>query len=329
MHNIKKENIDNIKSSTNQLYTLYNEADNWISNNLKFEEKDTAAYKVKNARRIVRKIFKSLDSKPVFALFGASQVGKSYLIKNLLSINGAPLKISLGNENYDFLKEINPPGVGAESTGVVTRFTIDKVSNNPDYPIRIKLLDSKDLIIILCDSYFSDTSKIENYTSIDSFKKLAESLEEKYGAVNTETANLIQDDIFDIKDYFSKYFYKNTTIINNIEKSNYWLRISDIISKVPSDEWHIVFSVLWNNNLFLTTVFKLLVAELNKVNFDNVVYANKEAVLRGFGEILDVQRLKELLADQKTISVVTKENTILNFFIISICFYSTPKLRHY
>ena len=164
MHNIKKENIDNIKSSTNQLYTLYNEADNWISNNLKFEEKDTAAYKVKNARRIVRKIFKSLDSKPVFALFGASQVGKSYLIKNLLSINGAPLKISLGNENYDFLKEINPPGVGAESTGVVTRFTIDKVSNNPDYPIRIKLLDSKDLIIILCDSYFSDTSKIENYT---------------------------------------------------------------------------------------------------------------------------------------------------------------------
>jgi len=90
MHNIKKENIDNIKSSTNQLYTLYNEADNWISNNLKFEEKDTAAYKVKNSRRIVRKIFKSLDSKPVFALFGASQVGKSYLIKNLLSINGAP-----------------------------------------------------------------------------------------------------------------------------------------------------------------------------------------------------------------------------------------------
>ena len=312
MHNIKKENIDNIKSSTNQLYTLYNEADSWISNNLKFEEKDTAAYKVKNARRIVRKIFKSLDSKPVFALFGASQVGKSYLIKNLLSINGAPLKISLGSENYDFLKEINPPGVGAESTGVVTRFTIDKVSNNPDYPIRIKLLDPKDLIIILCDSYFSDTSKIENYTSIDAFKKLAESLEEKYGAVNKETKNLIQDDIFDIKDYFSKYFYKNTTIINNIEKSHYWLRIGDIISKVPSDEWHIVFSALWNNNLFLTNVFKLLIEELTKVNFDNVVYANKDAVLRGFGEILDVQRLKELLADQKTISVVTKENTILN-----------------
>ena len=312
MHNIKKENIDLLKSSTDKLYTLYNEADQWVSHNLKFEEKDNAAYKVKNARRIVRKIYKSLESKPVFALFGASQVGKSYLIKNLLSISGAPLKISLGNEQYDFLKEINPPGVGAESTGVVTRFTIDQVSNNNQFPIRIKLLDPKDLIIILCDSYFSDTSKIENYTSIEDFKKLADTLDEKYTSEPQGAVHLIQDDIFDVKDYFSKYFYKNTTIINNIEKSNYWLRVGDIIHKVPASEWHEVFSLLWNKNPFLTTVFKHLVEELTKINFTTVVYANKDAVLRGFGEILDVQRLKELLAPQKSITVLTQDNTTID-----------------
>ena len=31
-----------------------------------------------------------------FAVFGASQVGKSYLVKNLLSVDGAPLAITLG-----------------------------------------------------------------------------------------------------------------------------------------------------------------------------------------------------------------------------------------
>jgi hypothetical protein len=315
MHNIRKENIDILKSSTDKLYNLYNEADAWVLNNLKFEEKDTTAYKVKNGRRIVRKIAKSLDSKPVFALFGASQVGKSYLIKNLLSISGAPLKISLNGQEYDFLKEINPPGVGAESTGVVTRFTIDNVAKNNNFPIRIKLLDAKDLIIILCDSYFSDTSKIENYTSIEDFNQLATALTEKYKDNSVGGGHLIQDDILDVKEYFSKYFYKNLNIINNIEKSNYWLSIANIIDRIPADDWHQVFSVLWNNNPHMTTVFKLLVEELKLVNFSSVVFAPKEAVLRGHGEILDVQRLKELISEQKSITVQSTENEQINLHL--------------
>lgn len=308
MHNIEKNKIDILKSNTDKLYTLFNEVDIWVSNNLKFEEKSSTSYKIKNSRRIVRKIYKSLDSKPVFALFGASQVGKSYLIKNLLSVNGAPLRISLGNEYFDFLKDINPPGVGAESTGVVTRFTIDQVADNLLFPVRIKLLDPKDLIIILCDSYFSDTNKIEKYTTIDDFKTLAELLEEKYTNNNNELSYLTQDDVFDIKEYFTKYFFNNTTIINNIDKSNYWLRIADLIHLVPADEWHTVFSVLWNKNSYLTTVFNLLINELSKINFSNVVFAKKESVLRGFGEILDVQRLKELLLEEKIIPILTHDN---------------------
>ena len=53
----------------------------------------------------INRIKKSISSKPVFALFGASQVGKSYLIKNLLSIDGKPLEIKIGNEYYDFLEK--------------------------------------------------------------------------------------------------------------------------------------------------------------------------------------------------------------------------------
>ena len=103
-------------------------------------------------RRSVSKMTQSLGNKNVFTVFGASQVGKSYLVKNLLSVNNKPLNIDLGNGDLvDFIKDINPHGGGTESTGIVSRFTIDKVKNF-DFPVELKLLSVKDLILILSRS---------------------------------------------------------------------------------------------------------------------------------------------------------------------------------
>ena len=107
-----------------------------------------------NERRSVSKMSKSLESNNVFSVFGASQVGKSYLVKNLLSVDNTSLKIDLGNDDLvDFINEVNPPGGGKESTGIVSRFTIDQVKNN-NYPVELKLLSVKDLILIFCCSAF-------------------------------------------------------------------------------------------------------------------------------------------------------------------------------
>src|SRR5690606_16247893 len=133
--------------------------------------------KIKTAKNVFRKIQNSIDDKPVMAVFGASQVGKSYLIQNLLRSKGKPFVIRNNNRDYDFLKEINPAGVGAESTGVVTRFTADDSTKDPNYPLEIKLLSAKDVLIIICDSYFSDLKKIEhgfNQVEIDSHLKIFE-----------------------------------------------------------------------------------------------------------------------------------------------------------
>ena len=63
---------------------------------------------LKESKMKLNRINNSINSKPVFTLLSASQVGKSYLIKNLLSIDGNPLKIIFGNKSYDFLEKINP-----------------------------------------------------------------------------------------------------------------------------------------------------------------------------------------------------------------------------
>lgn len=319
MHNVEKEKIAFLKAQAERLYQTIGEADNWVSNNLKFEERDQLSLNVKHARRLVRKMKNSIDSKPVFALFGASQVGKSYLVKNLLSIKGAPLEINLGNNSYDFLKDINPPGVGAESTGVVTRFSIDHSYHDQLYPVRIKLLDAKDILLIICDSFFSDIKKLDNYTSLEIFKKFCESLETRYKAKPNCQTILIEDDILDVQDYFNRNFSRYHYIVDTINTSNYWLRLGSLITKIPCNEWVDTFSILWNKNSYLSDLFSKLINELAEIKFTSIIYAKKESVLRGEDEILDVKRLKEMNTNKKKISIIDKNN---EKYELNLCYLS-------
>ena len=300
MKNFNKEELALIKSKAQHFYTTIEKSDHWIAHNLDKDQKDSVSIRLKNKKRIIRKIVDSIDSKPVFALFGASQVGKSYLIKNILSVDGAPLNIELGPHNIDFLKDINPPGTGAESTGVVTRFSIENYAPNPDFPIRAKLLNPKDIILILCDSFFSDLKSIDQYPSIQDFHDHGQALNTKYQSADTHQDILVEDDIFDIKDYFEKNFYKFKYYTDNINQSHYWKLIGDVIHKIPREQWHEAFEVFWCRNEELTRLFNTLTAELARIQFAKEVFLEHHTVLRGHGEILDVQRLKELYTSQES-----------------------------
>jgi hypothetical protein len=318
MQNIEKAKVEDIRNNSDKLYSLFNETDKWVSQNLKFEEGETLSIRIKDGRRVVRKIRRSLDSKPVFALFGASQVGKSYLVKNLLSVDGQPLEIMLDGKPYDFLKQINPPGVGAESTGVVTRFSIDSLAINNDFPIRIKLLDVKDIIIIICDGFFSDLKKITDYPTADGLNIFLDNLEKKYQTRADEQSILTEDDILDIKDYFSRHFFKSQHILDSIENSRFWLRICRLISKIPESSWAETFSILWSNQVSLTALFAQMVDCLSNMQFSQVVFAPKETVLRGHGEILDVQRLKEMRSSKSTTKVTLQNGSIVDVHLCTL-----------
>ncbi|PLW95251.1 MAG: ABC transporter ATP-binding protein [Marinilabiliales bacterium] len=319
MQNIQADKIKHLKDQAGKLYNAFNDADKWVFKNLKYEEKDRVLLDIKHSRRIVKKIQNSIDSKPVFALFGASQVGKSYLVKNLLSIDGAPLQIHLGDKKYDFLKDINPPGVGAESTGVVTRFTIDQPFLNPEFPVRIKLLHPKDLIIILCDGFFTDFKEIKNYPKAEDFIKLVESLEAEYAGKPQVQKILDELDVLDVQEYFIKNFYKSSHYVQEIDQANYWLRVGAIINSIPTEEWPNVFSILWNNVPEINELFTDLNSELAKANYTDCVYAPEWSILRGQGEILDVQRLKELKVNKKKIEVQNANQENLD---LSLCYLS-------
>ena len=207
---VAKNILEALATKTENLISNVNEGVSIMDRYMEPEEKKSTNNLLKSYRRKLKKIRHAITQKPVVALFGASQAGKSYLVKNLLSIRKSPLIIDspVNGENkdqkYDFIERINPVGQGAESTSVVTRFTIDACSKFQDYPVKVKLLTAKDLIIIFCDSYYSDF-KIRNY------KPTVANIEEDLQKVmqlqtQSEQFVLLEDDVLDIRDYIEENF---------------------------------------------------------------------------------------------------------------------------
>src|SRR5690554_5311700 len=242
MRNYSNSDIDKIKNFIVDSVSTFNDGISWVENNLKYEERNHFLLKLKNTKNTFNKIVKNIDDKPVMAVYGASQVGKSYLIKNLLSSEDSPLEIRNKEKKYDFLKEINPTGTGAESTGIVTRFTIDKNEKFEDFPIEVRLLSPKDLLIMIIDTYFLDLKKINNHFDPVQIDKSLKIYEKEYqGEVQQ---NLTEFDVLEIKSYLDKHIDKYTLTFESLSEVNFFERIAQIINGYSSEKWVELFSVL-------------------------------------------------------------------------------------
>ena len=313
MKNINIDTLENLGNKIKELEDGVSNSASWAQSNTDLRMDRDDIILLKESRMKLNRINNSFKSKPVFALFGSSQVGKSYLIKNLLSVDGAPLQIMLGNKSYEFLTNINPAGSGAESTGVVTRFTIDKVSKEEKFPVKAKLMSISDLVIILTDCFLNDVN-LNEIVVFDNFEQNIEALEKEFKNTDYYQDKLTEDNIFEIRDYF-KTNLKKEHLTQVLDGSNYWTRIGGLISKIPPNRWISIFSFYWNNNSQINKLFNLLNSDLEKLGYNKYIFLNESSILRGGGEVLDVTRVKEIFeadtseqityCDNKEISINT------------------------
>lgn len=264
----------------------------WVDKNLKYEDRNKALLTLKNSLNTIKKVESNIGNKPVIAVFGASQVGKSYLIKNLLSEEGKPFNIENDGSYFDFLKDINPPGTGAESTGLVTRFTIDKDHKFSDFPIKVNLLSVKDLLLVLLDSFFLDLKKITAFPSKADFESHIKKLEVE--KPDSQQDYISEYDLLEIKDYFEKNLSQHTILFEGLFESRFFERIGSVIGSYRPEDWSRIFDILWNKEVILTELFIHLVQKLKQVEFSKIGYIKFKNVLREGGAILDVKRLSEL-----------------------------------
>ena len=319
MKNYSKEELVQLRKESLEFHKLMSSAAGWTKENLSLEEKGVMLNSLLETKSEIKTIEDSVETKPVFALFGVSQVGKSYLVKNLLSSEHKNLEIQLPNENIDFLQSINPRGGGTESTGVVSRFTIDSKIISNDYPIKVKLLDTKDVLLILSDSFFSDIIKLESYPSTAEIDSHLENFKKSLAHSTHNQTHLNEDHIYYLKKYFENYLERASSKAVEFSQSAFWAEIADMITKVEPMRWVELFEIIWAFDKNFSELFRKLLSALSILNYETTVYVNKSAIHRDEGKILDVMRVEGILDREENINILlsNKQQVTIDVHILS------------
>ncbi|MCL2182016.1 MAG: putative virulence factor [Chitinispirillia bacterium] len=271
---------------------LAEKANAWFKSSLDGEKQKNACRNMVNCRRKLNKKRYALEGNPAAAMYGESQVGKSYLIGSLLSEEGKPFTVT--GENgvvHNFIEEINPPGGGSESTSLVSRFSVNYKPENPGYPVKAVLLSPVDAVLVLCDSFYNDIKAVHDLTlRTDDINAEVFALKARLKDRQVRQKVFGEDDVLDMQDYFES----NLTKAGNVLSSKFFDEISQLICKADSSEWREIFSLLWNKNEKITTLFSNLILEYEKLKFSTTIYLPVEAILYKHGTVLDVKRLKEI-----------------------------------
>jgi hypothetical protein len=255
--------------------------------------KDSFPYDVfKDYRRQLKRIRDALCDNCSAAAYGESQVGKSYLMSSLLSSPDAPFVITNAGKSYSFIDEINPSGgnnTQVESTGVITRFSLQKESNPMRDYVKVNNLSVVDIILLLTDSYYNDIEiNPDNVLKYDEINKNLEELSSLWKAHVVQHNNLEEDDIKDIRDYIRDII---GTAATGVIQSNFCKIVAPIIQYVAYDKWVQIFSLLWNKNEEISHLFSTLINEYKKLDFQTEIYVPFDTVLRKNGTLLKIDWL--------------------------------------
>lgn len=291
-------------SNTQMLIESINKSLQWLKK-YHTEDYDQRFLQLVEERRKLRKIVETEKDNPAIAAYGKSQVGKSYLMSNMLQreeilTDGRkviqPFEVEADGQLYNFIDKMNPITHDTEATGVVTRFSSfkrDYSRYSKEYPVLMKCLSATDITLILCDGYFHDVldPQTDSRNEIDEY---ANKLYLKYKDYELRSlVPMTPDDILEMKYYFQKYI----KTAQEINKSNIFDKIALVIERIPVDDYVDVFSYFWGNEPTLTKLYRRILRTLSALKYHKDIYLKVDAVLHhGMNEntIMSVECLNGL-----------------------------------
>lgn len=236
-----------------------------------------------------RKLETAVHRPMCVGVFGPSQAGKSYLISALARRGTDPLMARFAGiaDGIDFVREINPEG-GQESTGLVTRFTIQDAPTPEGYPVALRLLSQTDIIKIIGNTYLSDLDLSEE--EIPTPQKLRAMIEELAPSAQAQPVdNLTEDDVYDLQEYFEKHF-KGEAIVKALG-GTFWSAAADLAPRLPIGPRAALFSVIWGQVEAFTGLFSRLYGALSALGFAADAYCPIDALVPRDESIIDVRTL--------------------------------------
>lgn len=250
-----------------------NQGTEWVLKNAKVDKKNSYKALVKE-RRVLKKIRSTCVDNTSVVLYGQSQCGKSHMASSLLSDDGRPMLVldRINNTSYEFLTHLNPKGK-KEATGLITRFTTRHQSNITDqFPVHIKLMSIKDIVLMLCDGYYRDARDRKPFQA-DEINSLIDGLQKRTG--EKQQQYLCEDDIGYIEEYFCS---GNANISQDLyytlsaDGTDYFSKLSLIIEELADDDIVRALCMLWNNNQNFSDVFRQLFDACKQLGFATDAY---------------------------------------------------------
>ena len=265
----------------------------WLEDNPERVRQEKAGL-TKDFRRLVaqaRRLDQAAQRPMCAGVFGPSQSGKSYLISALARKGSAPLLADFAGQKIDFIRDINPEG-GRESTGLVTRFTLQPVTGaTPAAPVQMRLLTQTDLVKIIGNTYYADCDHSDD--ELLTQPQLNELLTGLTAAAQPQpTDPLTAEDVYDLQVYFERYFKGQERI--RLLRLGYWEQAAQLAPRLPIADRVKLFGVIWGGVEQFNQLYLRLYAGLQGLNFATDAYAGLEALIPREQSLIDVQTLKGL-----------------------------------
>ncbi len=265
----------------------------WLEENTERVRQEKAGL-TKEFRRLTaqaRRLEQAAQRPMCVGVFGPSQSGKSYLISALARKGTAPLLADFAGQTIDFIRDINPEG-GRESTGLVTRFTLQPASGvTPAAPVQMRLLTQADLVKILGNTYYADCDHSEE--ELPTPAQLTELLDHLTKAAQAQPVDpLTAEDVFDLQAYFERYFKGFERV--RLLRHGYWEQAAHLAPRLRIQDRAKLFGVIWAGVEAFDQLYMRLYAGLQGLNFASDACAGLEALLPREQSIIDVQTLKGL-----------------------------------
>lgn len=273
-----------------ELCQIIERAFNWSDDHAEESQRSKLEEELKRVRRSLGRVKRGLNHRSATAIFGQSQVGKSYLVKNLLKTSDSPvLMINAGEELFDFIEDINPPGDGRESTGLVTRFTTKENANDEGYPIQLQILGHLELATIVTNGYCLNLKNFPKQPEAN-LQGLTEQIDNLRSSVPTE---LNEDEVYEFANYLENRFgdMANIRLLSN---AGYFNFIRKELHRISAEARIDILSLLWDKNPHFTELFEKLTSTLSDLSFSKKVQVEVSAVSPREKTLIDVERIREL-----------------------------------
>jgi hypothetical protein len=307
--------------------TNLTQALDWVSESINPDIQNNDLLK-KDLRRSIfqtKKLELAASAKMCVGVYGASQAGKSYLVSVLARQGSAPLTAMLGDREVDFIRHINPSG-DKESTGLVTRFTTDRITTPLKYPIKAKLLSELDLIKIFVNSFANDLIADEQ-DDIDTHVSRVNSVLASCATLPRAESTLCVEDVYDLEDYCNTRFFSNIRM-QALKKADFWTQAAQLLPILGADDRSKLLETLWEAIPALSASYRLLLGELKRLGFASFVHCSPEALfdvqnsewVRGARSVINVSTLDAMgSAGDPSVEISTDRGLISHVPLGALC----------